>query len=1667
MAASLSFIHNEEDVSDIFLGGQDDNLSMMMLYQDAISDHHGEKCQLQLLWVEEKVSPSTRPTEISHGFVSHDAKGQAMLCIMNETEGMLTGLAIKDLLLSRKHYPTTGFQLTAKQALPIYHASRPECDAADILLLDHQNRISLYVDSQVPKLSLLSSLLSALSSSISVNKDTWQYENIRIQDPVDNRFTLVVNDKCIKRCQVQSTASGILTGGLSSSYHKQRTTSTMINNNKNRVLLVNSHMALRCAWSNSYLWFHFQAWSIQLLNDHQYQDFDRTNIDEWQVFVTTLFTMIPLSQTSQNIIPRTRNHNDILALYTQWLAVAYDRQQRQQQEENDSSLIQITDPQDIAYMIYGLHFLHQDYTLSKLTPKKTMIMLGTLLWVLSCLVQSDIWIHCYEQYVTLSNQDLGFQLDSSSLQLHARQQQRPIDDMEEEGLIRLARPFFFESCVRYQLPHDYTLSLQQQSGMPTLDPMIDTNMTLMKSNGQLANNRKDLFGFKLKMIWYIHQTMHYYLRTIANGASFFFTSIGSSSISIPAGMEEWVSAIVKMGYSRKDLDMVPDSCVLLKPLLDALDYLQLHPPTNQSIEFYSLIGRYDMVAQLVQFHTSTPSSSSSSPYDLKLFRFSLNKKLDCQQDVHQLMTLATTPNMAPGASQATTAMNITKQQSSFVSHTGSDLVLSQLFYGGGASTLDKLRHVRSMLNPCRLIELNVPDRHGLSEAEIGVENQNYLKHLIQRTLALSIGNGIFHYGHHHLFQTSTTNSLNTTATSHITSNSAATSNFQGTGTATPNNVSNGNNNNPNTATTTSGGSRSLAMLEEKINLSAKLLPMRMTITLDEKTYRPEYFDWPRFHHGVATGLRLSSPRLLRNDQKNISSNMNNRRPPDDSLFGDDRNDLCWLFYAEPEELNIFHGGVLFGLGLNGHLLPNLHWYRYITQAKCSLVTIGFILGICVTFRGSKNLDITKILSVHVPALLSISPTTATATGNIAGTVLASNMTSGGDGVMGGNILPPTTSSRVPGADDLMPSSCLFGLGLIFMGSCDRYMTIIMLNEIGNCSKRANTSFGTGNIGGGNNSGVNSGDPSLTGMGGNYNNYGPASSKESACALAAGFALGFIVLGKGGNTNKEMGGLSDLQLADTLQHYMTGQAANTMNPTKSSSSSTPSGNIGGGSSSKSQGNVSSAQQSRTTQTSSTSSKHGPQTQHYARGMSHLLDITAPAATIALGLIYLKTENHRVAERIDICETTKPYLNYVRPDFLLMRVVAKNLILWNSITPTQAWIYRQMPSFMRPSSRQEQRQDHEDISDDSTLNNTPAWEIQVILQAKYNIIAGACLCLGLRFAGSHDIKAFKCLLNELDTFMHLSTLQVTTFQEHITRSAIWICIDVIASAAAMVMAGSGHEELYERLKKLHQRVPFGGMDIHHGSTASDVPAMGYGKYGNHMASHMAMGMLFCGLGRYTLKTSNDAIAGLLCAFYPFYPTQPEDQRYHLQAFRHLWVMALDQRWLTPVDCDTKQPCQVPLLFTTSNTTTTTAPSSSESMEVDQPNVDLSYKDFMEQGDIIKRDHADIHSGKEYTDASGLGEREADKCLMENADDKGKTRIKLAQIQREQQEQEIQRRVVAPSVIPSYESLTSIQLEDSSLYYPINVNMQNKNNYRQAICQSGILFVQRKRDKMKKLA
>lgn len=518
----------------------------------------------------------------------------------------------------------------------------------------------------------------------------------------------------------------------------------------------------------------------------------------------------------------------------------------------------------------------------------------------------------------------------------------------------------------------------------------------------------------------------------------------------------------------------------------------------------------------------------------------------------------------------------------------------------------------------------------------------------------------------------------------------------------------------------------------KLNLTGRAPPRNTMVDLSSGNIDvpPNMTSWASFHNGVAAGLKIAPASQV---------------------------ESAWIAYNKPKnaELANEYAGFLMALGLNGHLtkLATLNIHDYLTKGH-EMTSIGLLLGVSAAKLGTMDMSITRLLSIHIPALL-----------------------------------PPTsTELDVPHSVQV---AAVVGIGLVYQGTGHRHNAEVLLDEIGRPP-------------------------------------GPemeyCTDRESY-SLAAGLALGMVCLGHGSN----LIGMTDLNVPEQLYQYM----------------------VGG---------------HRRTQATVNRERHS--SYQIKEGDTINVDVTCPGATLALAMIYLKTNNRSIADWLKAPDTMF-LLDFIKPEFLLLRTLARCIIMWDDILPDEKWVSSNMPSIIQETMR----------------NSEEFLHLETLVQAHDYIVAGACLAVGFRFAGSANSDAFNCLYKLARVFMQSLTVSSATIADNYN---VQTCLSMVLLALAMVMAGSGDLKVLQLCRFLHKRVG------------------GEMNYGFHMAHHMALGLLFLGGGRYTLSTSNSAIAALLCALYPHFPVHSTDNRYHLQALRHLGVLAAEPRLLVPVDVDTLKPC-----------------------------------------------------------------------------------------------------------------------------------------------------------------
>ncbi|KAM4607119.1 anaphase-promoting complex subunit 1 [Polymixia lowei] len=522
----------------------------------------------------------------------------------------------------------------------------------------------------------------------------------------------------------------------------------------------------------------------------------------------------------------------------------------------------------------------------------------------------------------------------------------------------------------------------------------------------------------------------------------------------------------------------------------------------------------------------------------------------------------------------------------------------------------------------------------------------------------------------------------------------------------------------------------------KLNLTGRAPPRNTMVDLNSGNIDvpPNMTSWSSFHNGVAAGLKIAPASQV---------------------------DSAWIAYNKPKspELANEYAGFLMALGLNGHLtkLATLNIHDYLTKGH-EMTSIGLLLGVSSAKLGTMDMSITRLLSIHIPALL-----------------------------------PPTsTELDVP---HNVQVAAVVGIGLVYQGTGHRHNAEVLLAEIGRPP-------------------------------------GPemeyCTDRESY-SLAAGLALGMVCLGHGSN----LIGMTDLNVPEQLYQYM----------------------VGG---------------HRRTQAGASREKHKSPSYQIKEGDTINVDVTCPGATLALAMIYLKTNNRSIADWLKAPDTMF-LLDFIKPEFLLLRTLARCIIMWDEILPDAEWVSSNVPQIIQEN-----------------IGNTAVSEdmnMETLAQAHDYIIAGACMAVGFRFAGSANSDAFDCLYKFARSFMKCLTSATAAVTGHYNLQT---CLSMVLLALSMVMSGSGNLKVLQLCRFLHKR------------TSGEM------NYGFHMAHHMALGLLFLGGGRFTLSTSNSAIAALLCALYPHFPAHSTDNRYHLQALRHLGVLAAEPRLLVPVDVDSLKPC-----------------------------------------------------------------------------------------------------------------------------------------------------------------
>ena len=282
---------------------------------------------------------------------------------------------------------------------------------------------------------------------------------------------------------------------------------------------------------------------------------------------------------------------------------------------------------------------------------------------------------------------------------------------------------------------------------------------------------------------------------------------------------------------------------------------------------------------------------------------------------------------------------------------------------------------------------------------------------------------------------------------------------------------------------------------------------------------------------------------------------------------------------------------------------------------------------------------------------------------------------------------------------------------------------------------------------------------------------------------------------------------------------------------------------------------------------------------------------------MALTHLKTNNATIASRITLPDTIYDLIN-CNPFHSFVKVLARNLVMWDSITISADFVKNCLPpivSFIY-------EQDYSAVYDRFQINtNFADFDYQNLSLVYHYGRAGAFLSLALKFSGTGDEKLKELLFAEIRAVEATQILENVFVCNKSARNSLdfYSKHQVLCSlclSLGIVMAGLCDVESFKMLSEVRTRYRRQKQTV--------------GAYGFNMAFEMAIGFVFLGNGSLTFGNENFQVACLLISVYPVFPADFNDNKFHLQALRHLYVLSIEENLFNLIDVETGRTLQLPV-------------------------------------------------------------------------------------------------------------------------------------------------------------
>lgn len=413
----------------------------------------------------------------------------------------------------------------------------------------------------------------------------------------------------------------------------------------------------------------------------------------------------------------------------------------------------------------------------------------------------------------------------------------------------------------------------------------------------------------------------------------------------------------------------------------------------------------------------------------------------------------------------------------------------------------------------------------------------------------------------------------------------------------------------------------------------------------------------------------------------------------------------------------------------------------------------------------------------------------------------------------------------------------------------------------------------------------------------------------AYKLAAGFALGLIMLGKGNGAASSVVPFKQNvpPMSQRLVYMMNGMRRDkcvflpqSATPVASEPSNLPFSNVG----------------------LMTSSQNA---NHVKEGDNINIHHCSEPAAIALGMMFMKTHNEFIAGSLALPDTITD-IERIKPDAIYSRVLGYCLVMWDKIEPSHDFVKSLIPDVIQqyatsalhfgiPIPKDDDGEDvHETLNDDEERYWAQIIDTSTISQTFLYTVSAACMAIALKYSScggpegySITENAFKLIefytkmvLPEGKSTKDMGSIRMCRYAGSFTCSS---CFSMLVTSMSILRVGTGDLTVlrYARLLRMCDK-PDG-----------DWIAMGK-KHFEQTVAHQALGILMMGEGRYAFKKDNLSIALTIISTFPSMPTSVSDNSHYHQPLRFLWSMAVEPRLLVPFDISENCVVEVDITITT---------------------------------------------------------------------------------------------------------------------------------------------------------